>query len=170
MDRQPARPICPTHPATRLGLALVLASAVALAPGAAAEEMAEWEREMEVEATCLDWQKVRRCADEAGDLQYECVAKSPFAKFWALVTGNDRKQDDEVRVVKVRKGPDETEQAEVIRDAEARAEAAAGAAEANGTGTRESGTASIGGTDSPRNVKVKRVVREGDLPRCSDGR
>lgn len=90
-------------------LAAVLAtSTFALAPAPAyawSGSESSYAQEGEAERACADWQKVHRCAGTAGELRYQCVAKGPFSKFWAMLRGDDAPQDDEVRVKVIRKAP-----------------------------------------------------------------
>ena len=136
--------------ARRLTTALLATAALALLPAAARAEAPatgySYAEEYKVERTCKDWERVRRCADATGQVQYECASKGPFAKFWASLRG--RSQDDEVRVKVIRKAPEgstastgEEETAPVQKQASA---------------TQESHT------------KRVVVVNKGALPACQD--
>lgn len=93
-----------------LAAAILMTTAFALAPEAAraetpqdsviADAQRSYVEEVRFEQTCEDWQKVRRCANAAGEVQLECAAKSPLAKFWAMLRG-ERPRDEEVKVIRI---------------------------------------------------------------------
>ena len=143
--------------ARRLTSALLATAALAVLPAAARAEATtqpqaagySYAEEYKVEQTCKDWERVRRCADAAGQVQYECASKGPFAKFWASLRG--RAQDDEVRVQVIRQAP------EASSSSVSEERAASGQRQVSGT-TRES--------------HAKRVVtvKKGTLPTCQNVR
>lgn len=190
-------PMPPSAPPLRLRLlsgplracflaALLMLPVVAVSAG---DGISEMERELAVERTCEDWQKVHRCADAEGRLEYECVAKSPMARFLAFFS-SDRPEDDEVRVIRKAPEPRTTVAEETGGTSESRSEDGSPSRERDGeTGNGESGNSEDGSTRSPspstasspaasedadeidgqyRQVRVKKV--EKDLPRCRDSR
>lgn len=159
------------RPRTALA-AIALVSTVLLLPGAAGAETPTWQEEVALEQSCEEWQKVRRCQDENGEIGLECASKSPFARFLSMF--RSRGTDDEVHVEVVRKGPGQpTAHAE---RAESSAEAAREDDEVRTESAerrvveRRADTRVVEGSADRSNQKLKRVRTSGDLPRCESGR
>ncbi len=201
-------PMPPSAPPLRLRLlsgplracflaALLMFPAVAASAG---DGISEMERELAVERTCEDWQKVRRCADAEGRLEYECVAKSPMARFLAFFR-SDEPEDDEVRVIRKAPAPASRVEGQAHEAAENRSsggptaskedgEKAKGETESKAGDTRSASVSSKAATTSTTATTVtsspaesrgddgtddryrKVVVKkvEKDLPRCRDSR
>lgn len=178
----PASPPC--HRPLRRPVRAFFLAAILLLPVATTSAQTEgWgsevERELAVERTCEDWQKVRRCADAEGQLQYECVAKSPLARFLAFFR-SDGPKDDEVRVIRHAPEPRTTVVAENGGTSENRSDDEAPAQEDDdeAAGDEEddaspsTSSSSEGGAEEAdgqyRKVRVNKV--EKDLPRCRESR
>lgn len=126
--------------------AAILTTTFAFLPAAVHAQGYSPQDEHQLEQSCKDWEKVRRCANAAGEVQIECVAKSPMAKFWAMLKG-ERKQDDEVKVEVIRRAPENTAPATTENQADAR---------------QARGSVVVEGRHTERSVKT------GKLPRCQD--
>jgi hypothetical protein len=131
--------------ASRLGAA-ILTTAFAFLPTAVYAQGYSPQDEYKLEQSCEDWEKVRRCANAAGEVQIECAAKSPLAKFWAMLKG-ERQRDNEVKVEVIRRAPADSAPAATEKQAAVRRER---------------------GSDVVEGRHTKRVVKTGELPRCQD--
>jgi hypothetical protein len=153
---------------------IALALLTAALPGLAAPARADtptWQEEVAIEQSCEEWQKVQRCRRDDGEIGLECVAKSPFARFFSLFRGE--REDDEVRVVVERKAPEQSvEEHRTVRENRREERRETTETRSSTTVVRTKQTTETETTKSSNghgDAKLRIVREQSDLPDCRDG-